>query len=130
MVVGLPGMILLQQFSPLGTRDPEVSEKAEKIVRPLGQGAILFRSVIGGITAFLCGIAATAILAAMKTLHLRPEGEFDIFLPLYAIFNPQTITEWSQLMGNILLGLIIGLATAATYAARSSDRILSSPSPK
>ena len=128
MVVGIPGMIMLQKFSPLGTRDPNVSEEAEVVYRPLGRGALFLRAIIGGGVAFILGITATALLGAMKALHTNAQSGFDLATPLYAIVNPQTITEWSQLVGNILFSLVIGMATAATFAARSGkDRVTSTP---
>jgi MFS transporter, PAT family, beta-lactamase induction signal transducer AmpG len=128
MAVGIPGMILLHKFSPLGTRDPNVTEEAEAVIRPLGMTALTVRAVIGGGTAFVLGISATALLGAMKALHTHPEGGFDLATPLGALLTPQTFTGWSQLMGNLLFGLVIGMATAATYAARSGrGRLSSSP---
>lgn len=122
MIVGIPGMILLHQFSPFGQREPAVQEEADVVYRPLGRGALFIRAIIGGAIAFFFGIIASISLSAMKTIHTSPEAGFDIMTPLIAIFNPHTIGEWSQLIGIVLFGLVIALATAATYVARSGGK--------
>jgi PAT family beta-lactamase induction signal transducer AmpG len=122
MIVGIPGMVMLQKFSPLGTREPRISEEAGRVHRPIGKGGLVLRAAFGTVAAFGCGVTATALLGAFKSLHAAPEAGFDLVGPLLAIFNPQSISAWSQLVGNLLFGAIIGLATAATYAARRGSR--------
>jgi PAT family beta-lactamase induction signal transducer AmpG len=39
MAVGVPGMLMLQRFSPLGAREPAIAGEAPPVARPLGRRA-------------------------------------------------------------------------------------------
>ncbi len=119
MAVGIPGMLMLHRFSPLGTREPGIAGEAPPIARPLGRRALIGRALAGGVVGFAVGATATAGLTAMKVLHKDPESGFDFLAPLAALLTPETTAAWTQLVGVTLFGLVIALATAATAAARS-----------
>jgi PAT family beta-lactamase induction signal transducer AmpG len=119
MAVGVPGMLMLHRFSPLGTREPAIAGEAPPVKRALGRGALIGRAVAGGIVGFAVGATATAGLTAMKVLHKDPGRSFDFVTPLAALLAPDTMSAWTRLVGVALFGLVIALATAATAAARS-----------
>jgi len=119
IAAGLPGMLLLQRFAPLGTRDPGFAVETVGAVLPLGRTALAARAMIGGMTGFVIGALAVASLSAMKRVHVAPEQGFDLVSPLTAFFLPQTVGGWLQFFGVVLFGGLIALATAATFFARS-----------
>jgi PAT family beta-lactamase induction signal transducer AmpG len=119
IAAGVPGMLLLQRFSPIGRRDPEFVVEAVGAVLPLGRTALLARAMIGGMIGFIGGALIVALLGAMKRFHMAPEQGFDLFSPLAAFFLPQTVAGWMQFFGVVLLGSLIALATAAALFARS-----------
>jgi MFS transporter, PAT family, beta-lactamase induction signal transducer AmpG len=116
---GLPGMLLLQRFAPLGTRDPDFAVERVGAVLPLRRTALLARAVIGGLIGFVGGALAVASLNAMRRFHVAPEQGFDLLSPLAAVFLPRTPAGWTQLFGVVLFGGVIAMATAATFFARS-----------
>ena len=122
MAVGIPGLLMLQRFSPIGTRDPDLSDEKEVVARPIGRGALWIRGAIGGTLAFAVGLSSVSLLAAFRTLHQSPESGLDILTPLGSLLAPHTIADGVTLIGIILFALIISLATAATFAARSGRR--------
>ncbi|MEW6323857.1 MAG: MFS transporter [Nitrospirota bacterium] len=122
MVIGLPGMAMLQRFSPLGTREPEFAIEPMAAPRPLGRRGLLLRAFAGGATAFVCSAVATALLSALRALHKAPEKGFDLFGPFISLLAPRATPEWLQLFGVTLFSLVIALATAAAAAARSGRR--------
>lgn len=122
MVVGLPGMAMLQRFSPLGVREPNIDMKAKPISHPIGRRGLSARAIVGGIVGLLCGVLTSALLGAMKSYHRAPESGFDILTPLAALLNPHGISGWVQLVGILMFSLVIALATAATAAARSGGQ--------
>jgi len=117
---GLPGMLLLQRFAPLGMRDPEFAVESVGAVLPLGRTALLARSVLGGLIGFIIGALTVALLNAMKRVHATPEQGFHLLPSLVALFLPHALAGWTQLFGVALFGGLIALATAATFAARST----------
>jgi PAT family beta-lactamase induction signal transducer AmpG len=122
MAAGLPGMLLLQRFAPLGTRDPGFADEPIGVVLPLGRTALLARAMIGGLIGFIGGAFAVALLGAIKHVHASPEQGFHLLPQLAAFFLPRTMAGWIQFFGVVLFGGVIALATAATFYARSGGQ--------
>jgi len=111
LLTGIPGLLLLQRFAPLGTREPHVAIAPPSALPPLTSAALWRRGLIGGI----CGasLAATCVAALAA---LRPEGEFG--RTLSALAAPGGLAEWMSLTGVVVFGLFSGLMSAAVAAAR------------
>ena len=119
LVMGIPGMVMLSRFVPLGTREPQF--KVEEIERgePLSPRARAARGVIGGLLVGAIGTLTVAILAALDTMLEEPDVGFDLAGAFQALGRPEAITDWMQLGGIVAFTLIGGLFTAAVFAARS-----------
>ena len=117
IAIGIPGMLMLQRFSPLGKREPEIQQLAEIEPRILGWGELFQRAVMGGLVGFAIAALSVALLDAFK--HQKVLATFDLLTPLMALFSPADISGWVSLFGTILFSIVIALATAATAAARS-----------
>jgi PAT family beta-lactamase induction signal transducer AmpG len=119
IALGIPGMLMLQRFAPLGTREPEIETLAEIHPQRLSQGALIGRGLLGGAVAFAISALAVALLEAAKRLHQAPNNSFDLLTPLTSLFTPAGVSDWVSLLGVILFSVVFALATAATAAARS-----------
>lgn len=120
LAIGIPGLVMLQRFSPLGVRDPNLDVIAEIAPQPLARGGVVLRAVIGGGAGFGVAIACIALLDAVKRLHVAPNESFDFFAPLAALFAPANVSGWVTLFGAALFAVIVALVTAATVVARST----------
>jgi len=120
IAIGIPGMMMLQRFSPLGKREPEIQKLADINARALSRAALLWRAVIGGLIGFGIAALSVALLDAFK--HQKAAAGFDLLAPLMALFTPADVSGWVSLFGASLFGIVIALATAATAAARSSPK--------
>jgi PAT family beta-lactamase induction signal transducer AmpG len=120
MLAGVPGLVLLHRFAPLGVRDPVVQVQAAPTRRPLGTAALVARGLIGGAAALLLAGLAVASLGALRALRVRsPEGS-GLLTHLAALFRPDDAGGWLTLSGVLAVGLIGGLGTAAVFAARAA----------
>lgn len=119
IAVGIPGLLMLQRFSPLGRREPTLDVVAEIAARPLTRARLLLRTLGGWLVGFAAAIVSIALLEAFKRQHLAPQAPFDIIAPLADLFAPQAVSDWVALAGAGLFSLVVGLATAATAVARS-----------
>jgi PAT family beta-lactamase induction signal transducer AmpG len=120
IVAGLPGLAMLQRFSPLGAREPRLREgKSLQAARPLGRSAILARALAGGVGGFLFGAVSAAGLEGMRSLHRNPQEGFDLLTPLLRILAPHDFSSSIALGAVVLFGLVVALFTAAATAARS-----------
>ena len=118
LVMGVPGLVMLQRFAPLGVREPEFSVEEPRLRVPLGAGALVARGVIGGALSGVVAVVMVAVLAAVKTMREAPDGVFDLGGALWTVVRPVGITDWVQLAGVLCFALIGGMFVAAVSAAR------------
>ncbi len=117
MVMGVPGLVLLQRFSPVGVRDPVIAVEDRDPRPPLSRGALVARGVLGGLAGCLIGAIALASVTAVKGARAG-EGGFDLARGLAALVRPEGVVGWIQALGLLTFGGIVGLMTAAVFAAR------------
>lgn len=119
MVIGIPGMVLLQRFSPLGVRDPNIEKVATGHRVAITNRALALRALVGGIlgTAFAASVAA--MLGALRQLRAAPQEGFELGRAFTALITPQSAGGWMELIGIILFGALIALTTAAAAAAKA-----------
>ena len=118
MALGIPGLILLSRFVPIGVREPEfVVEKLER--KPLSRSVLVSRGIIGTILGFGFAVLLMAILSAIKVMRADPKVGFDLQTQLLKLMAPVDQGGWITLFGILVFGIVIGLFTAAIGAARS-----------
>jgi PAT family beta-lactamase induction signal transducer AmpG len=115
---GLPGMLLLARFVPIGSRDlPEEDSNAAPPRSPLGTGALLCRGTGGAILTF----AAGTLLAALLVM-LAPSDDdatrTGLGPALLVVLRPEDVGGWLRLAGLATMAVCGGLLTAAGSAAR------------
>ena len=117
-VMGIPGMILLARFAPLGVREPEFLVKPPVKREALPVKGLVIRGALGGVVAFCSGVAVSIVLAALKLARSEPASGFDLALAAERLMAPVGVADWLQWVGLAAFGLIGGLFTAAVFAAR------------
>ncbi|MGH9319864.1 MAG: AmpG family muropeptide MFS transporter [Vicinamibacteria bacterium] len=121
LVMGIPGMILLARFVPLGVKEPEFTVEEVERKRLLSRPELAARGAFGAAVAGLLAFLAVAVLAALKTMREAPEIGFDFARAVAEIRNPTEVTDWVELLGVAAFAAIGGLFTAAVYAARHGE---------
>jgi MFS transporter, PAT family, beta-lactamase induction signal transducer AmpG len=117
LVMGIPGLVLLARFVPLGVREPEFVIEEPSAGEPMGPRALAIRGIVG---ASLCGMGAlvsVALLAALKAVR-ETHGGLDLGAAVWQTVRPVQVTDWIQLAGILAFALIGGLFAAAVTAAR------------
>src|SRR5262249_58690391 len=66
ILFGIPGLVFLARFVPLGTREPEFTVEAVAPGAPLSTGTLVQRGLVGGLGAV---VAATAVLPRLGAPH-------------------------------------------------------------
>ncbi len=117
IAAGIPGLLMLQRFSPLGTREPQIAVEAPHALAPLSNAALTARGVAGGVAGFIFATLSSALLAALKAAR-GDDAVFDYGAAIVSLLQPNGITGWLSLLGLVIFGAVIGLATAAVVAAR------------
>jgi PAT family beta-lactamase induction signal transducer AmpG len=120
MLLGIPGLILLSRFVPLGVKEPEFV--VEQLVRkPLSRGALIARGVIGTTIGFVFAASLMALLAAIKVMRANKDSVFDFQTQLIKLLVPTEQSGWITLFGILVFAVVVGLFTAAIGAARSGN---------
>ncbi|HJX17791.1 MAG TPA: hypothetical protein VJ437_06295, partial [Acidiferrobacterales bacterium] len=122
MVIGIPGMVLLQRFSPLGVRDPDMETLAAGHNAPITHRVLIWRALLGGVLGTALAAFVAALLGAFRQLRAMPQEGFDLWTPLLALAAPQGARGWIELAGILLFGALIALTTAAAAAAKARRR--------
>ncbi len=122
IVAGVPGLVLLQRFSPWGTREPRFEVEPPRSLEPLSRAALTLRGVAGGVVGFVVVTTISALLGALKGARndqdLFDPGRFDVGAAFASLLQPEALTGWLTLLGLVVFGAVVGLCTAATVAAR------------
>jgi MFS transporter, PAT family, beta-lactamase induction signal transducer AmpG len=118
LVMGIPGLVMLQRFAPLGVREPRFAVEKVEQKAPLGVTALTARAIAGALASGVFAVAMIALLAALKTMRGTPGAGLDLQAALWQIARPATLTDWVQVAGILAFALIGGLFVAAVSAAR------------
>jgi PAT family beta-lactamase induction signal transducer AmpG len=118
MAFGIPGMIFLHRFSPLGMRDPALDAEVATKKKRLTQGQLLARAAVGTVVGFGFAVGAMALHHAFDAMRKKLSPTFDYATNLQALFAPRGTVDWIELFGILVFALLTGLTVAATSAAR------------
>ncbi|MDA8364419.1 MAG: MFS transporter [Gammaproteobacteria bacterium] len=119
MVIGIPGLVMLQRFSPLGTREPHIDALATEPAPPLTTRALITRGLGAGLAAFAVAILSFAALGALGTMRRTPANGFRLSASLTALLHPRQIGNWIELFATVVFAVISGLVVAAISVART-----------
>ena len=119
MAVGIPGLIMLQRFSPLGAREPHIDLLATARARALGSRELLARGLGSGLAAFVLAALSFATIQALGAMHRTPTNGFNLAAPLAALFRPRGVGNWIELFAVMIFSVLSGLVVAAISAARA-----------
>ena len=118
LFMGIPGLVMLARFVPLGVREPEFTVEEIEPKPPLSPRQIAVAGIGGGLVLAILGFMLDALLASLKTMRETPDVGFDFRAAMWRLAAPQSITGWVELGGLLAFALIGGLFVAALMAAR------------
>ena len=118
LLAGVPGMVMLQRFVPLGVREPHFTVEPARFLEPFSAGALWARGVAGALAGLALGALTSAALTMIKTGRAGGEPAPGLGAAILAIFQPAGTAGWLTLAGLLIFGAVCGLVTAAVLAAR------------
>ena len=121
IAAGIPGLLILARFVPLGVRDPVFEVEPPRAGPRLTRAQIAWRGVLGGCFAALVGAFAVAFLSALTKMRDPAGGGFDLAGELKALVLPVGIAGWVGLVGVVVFALLCGLLVAGVAAARQGQ---------
>ena len=118
IAAGVPGLLLLQRFSPLGTREPRFTVETVEVRRRMTRRQIVRGGITGALASALVGGLWMIGLVAIKAYRKDPAAGFDLAAAAGAFFRPATVGGFTQLLAILVVAALGGLATAALLTAR------------
>jgi PAT family beta-lactamase induction signal transducer AmpG len=118
LALGIPGLLMLARFVPIGVKEPVFTVEEVTRRRPLSAGGLTWRGVAGGLLSGAGAFFLVAILATLRSLREAPAAGFDLVTAARQVASPASIADWVQLAGVAIFAVIGGLFVAAVAAAR------------
>jgi PAT family beta-lactamase induction signal transducer AmpG len=118
LACGIPGLVLLSRFVPIGVREPSFVVEPPKRREPLTVGQLTLRGIVGGVLGTAFGALLVSTVGALKTMRIEAERGFEFGKAFLGLLSPDSVAEWIQFVGLGAFGLVCGLFTAAVIAAR------------
>jgi len=121
MAAGIPGMILLARFVPLGVREPSFTVRAPSSGRPATVGRLLAGSGAGLAAGLGFGWMILALLDALESVKENPGSSFEFAAALGRAMHPNGAPEWLAVGGVVVFALMTALFSAAVIASRGGS---------
>lgn len=118
MVIGIPGLMMLGRFVPLGIREPDFEIETLPGAPAYASGLLGPGMVAGTILAVFAALLLAA-LDAMDAMRTTPEVGFDMGPAILRLLHPVAIGGWVQLVGILAFAAVGGMFIAATRARRA-----------
>lgn len=120
LVIGVPGLLMLNRFAPFGVREPEFRDPLD------GTHTAPTRNLLrpGLTAAVVLGIATVILVAtldAMDRMRAKPPEAFDFGSALWRVAHPDQIGGWVQLAGIAAFALVGGMFVAAMRTRATKD---------
>jgi len=118
LVIGVPGLLMLNRFAPFGMREPQFEHEGEA-----APAAALSGLLRPGMTAAVgLAIVASLLLAmldAMDKVRTAPDTGFDIAGAMWRLTHPADPGGWVQIVGILTFAIVGGMFIAATRVRRA-----------
>ena len=113
IAAGVPGLILLYRFVPIGVRDPHFRVRETSTKEPLGGRGLAWRGLLGGGAGLILSALTVAVLEALSAFRTNPAGPLR---PAHATrsagLTHGAAPAGSPPRGSGACGVIAGLLTA------------------
>jgi PAT family beta-lactamase induction signal transducer AmpG len=121
MVIGVPGLVMLARFAPIGVREPQlptdraIATAASVAVSP---SAFVGRGLAATVLSGAGGSFIVALMAALQNMRANPGAGLDLVAAWSAVWRPSGIDGWLQLAGIAAFAVAGGIVAVAASAAR------------
>ena len=115
---GIPGLILLARFVPLGARDPTFEIRDLPPRTNISRPRLMIAAAAGGLIGTALALLVIATLSALSAATANPDLPFNFPTALNTLLHPTTIQDYLPLLGALVFGTISALLTAAITSAR------------
>ena len=121
MVFGIPGLVMLARFVPIGVREPQLTsadvDEAPSADRAATSGTLV-QGVTGGLAAGIGASVIVALMSALDTMRKTKGSALQFGAAWSAIWRPGSVGDWLQLTSIVAFSCACALVVVAATAAR------------
>ena len=121
LVIGIPGLLMLNRFAPFGVREPQLEHEAGP-APPAAVSGLLGPGITAAVGLVIGAALFLAVLDAMDEVRATPAAGFDLAAALWRLAHPVDPGGWVQIVGILAFAIVGGMFIAATRARRSPAR--------
>jgi PAT family beta-lactamase induction signal transducer AmpG len=118
--VGIPGLLMLNRFVPLGIREPELDTGVEAAAAsmPVVTARLLRSGAIASLGLAAAASLVVAVLDALQASRGADAAPFDVGAAIVRLLQPSDTNGWLQIVGIAAFAVVGGLFLAAARARR------------
>lgn len=120
MAAGIPGLILLQRFAPLGSSEPQIDSEGSTRPLSLGEGLPL-RACLGFGVGVLVAFVVSSFLGALRRARDEASNRFDWLGSAAELLQPDSAGDYLRLTFIVVFGALAALIFVA-LGARNQPR--------
>ena len=117
IVIGIPGLVMLGRFVPLGVRDPDFDHHDARSA-PAPVSGLLGPGIVAAVTLTISGALLLAVLDALQAMRTTPPMAFDLGAALWRLSHPTDVGGWLQIVGLLAFAIVGGMFIAAAWVRR------------
>jgi PAT family beta-lactamase induction signal transducer AmpG len=123
--IGIPGLLMLNRFAPLGVRDPELDTGADVAAgaTPIATGALLRSGALAMVALAIAASLIVAVLDAMQATRGADGTPFDVGAAIVRLLQPSDTNGWLQIVGIAAFAVVGGMFLAAARARRRDGAV-------
>jgi PAT family beta-lactamase induction signal transducer AmpG len=118
IVIGIPGLVMLGRFVPIGVRDPDFEDQTARPALAPTTG-LLGPGIIAAVALTVGGALLVAVLDAMQAMRATPPAAFDVRAAFWRLSHPADAGGWVTIVGILAFAIVGGMFIAATKAKRA-----------
>jgi PAT family beta-lactamase induction signal transducer AmpG len=118
LVIGIPGLLMLNRFAPFGVREPQFEHEAGS-VPPATVSGLLRPGITAAVGLAIGAALLLAVLDAMDKMRATAAVGFDVAASLWRLTHPVDPGGWVQIVGILAFAIVGGMFIAAARVRRS-----------
>ena len=119
IVVGIPGLIMLGRFVPLGVREPNFDDQITRPAPAAPVSGLLGPGIAAAVGLTIGGALLLAVLDAMQAMRATPPAAFDVGAALWRLSHPVDVGGWVQIVGILAFAVVGGMFISAARVRRA-----------
>jgi len=119
LIIGAPGLLMLNRFVPIGVREPQFEDPVDGTTASPQAAGLLGPGITAAIGLTIGASLLLAVLDALQAMRANPPAAFDMGAALWRLSHPTDPGGWVQIVGILSFAIVGGMFIAATRVRRA-----------